>query len=105
MATGQGQRCLVGERQETNSLGTFDDLFKCVLVARAKFKRSRQQDDDIYRVHIKGRLGGKLAADIKRSDLREALAKILCKSAWSPARARMHYIVQASLWMDHHDKS
>jgi hypothetical protein len=49
-------------------------------------KRSGQQDKDIYRLHIRDRIGDKLVADIKRSDLREAIEDIAEKV--SPRQAR-----------------
>jgi hypothetical protein len=70
------KRDIVGERQEAKAHGDVNQLFQLWFDKHAIHKRSGQQDQDIYRLHIKDRLGDKLVADIKRSDLREALEDV-----------------------------
>ena len=57
--------------------GIVDALFTCWLERHAKVrKRSWSQDASRYRIHIKDRIGGIVAADLKRRDIIDALDDI-----------------------------
>jgi hypothetical protein len=97
------KRDLVQERQDAKALGNIDQLFRLWFDEHAVHKKSGQQDKDIYRLHIKDRLGDKLVADVKRSDLREALEDISKKVSSTQARLARAIISAMFNWAEDRD--
>jgi integrase len=97
------KRDLVAERQDAKALGTIDQLFQFRFDEHAIHKKSGQQDKDIYRLHIKDRLGDKLVADVKRSDLRDALEDISKKVSSTQARLARAIISAMFNWAEDRD--
>jgi integrase len=94
------KRDLVAERE---GLGNIDQLFQLWFEKHAIHKKSGQQDKDIYRLHIKDRLGDNLIADIKRSDLRDALEDVAAKVSPTQARAARAIISAMFNWAEDRD--
>jgi integrase len=97
------KRDLVAERQDAKALGTVDQLFQLWFDKHAVHKKSGQQGKDIYRLHLKDRIGEKLVADIKRSDLREALEKIVEQVSPTQARASRAIVSAMFNWAEDRD--
>jgi integrase len=100
---GIDKRDLVAAREDAKALGNIDQLFQLWFDEHAVHKKSGQQDKDIYRLHIKDRLGDKLVADVKRSDLREALEDIAKKVSSTQARLARAIISAMFNWAEDRD--
>jgi hypothetical protein len=97
------KRDLVKERQDALALGTVNQLFQQWFDKPAVHKKSGQQDKEIYRLHLKDRIGEKLVADIKRSELREALEEIAKQVSSTQARASRAIVSAMFNWAEDRD--